>query len=160
MMTTVRHNTPLGNQPEITLPRQREHLDQFANLKERIRNYTSPFSRRNPDLTLLLEQVRKALFYYKDPQQALKLLENKHDHPKISQHLLYQSWLGIVAARHDPPLLDKARESFKFAQDLGRLDPDALRAWYYLEWTSGTRGPTPPFTSVTRFLTTKAIQMF
>ena len=94
--------------------------------------------RQPKELTRLVEAAKKALFYYKEPPQALAILERGRNNPKITEHPVYQSWIGIIAANHNPPLLDKARESFKFASSLTRLDPGAARQWYYLERTSGT----------------------
>ena len=68
----------------------------------------------------------------------MAILERGRNNPKITEHPVYQSWIGIIAAKHYPPLLDKAQESFKFASSLTRLDPCAARQWYYLELMSGT----------------------
>lgn len=116
---------------------QREQLDLIAQLKQRVQNYVSSFVRQPRELAQLLERVRKALYYYKDPSQALTLLELERD-PKVTEHPVYQSWIGVVAAAHDPPLVEKAREAFQFASTLARLEPDAVRTWFYIERTSGT----------------------
>ena len=128
----------LGQSTRDFIASRREGLDLFAQLRERVLNYTNTFSRQSKELTRLIAQVRKALYYYKDPKQALELLEGHRDNPKISEHPIYQTWVGMVSAGHSPPLLGRAREAFSFANDLGRLDASALRVWFYLERTSGT----------------------
>ena len=128
----------LGQSTRDYIAGKRERLDKLAQLRERVRNYLRKDSMQPREITRLNEEVHKQLFYYKDPKQALELLQGQHEKPKITEHPRYQALLGIVATKHEPPLLDQARDAFKFADDLGRMQVDAVRSWYYLEWTSGT----------------------
>ena len=128
----------LGQSTREYIESRRESLDQYANLKERTKHYLNTFARQPKELTRLIPNVRKALEYFEDAKQAMDLLERHRDNPKLSEHPLYQAWVGIVAARHEPPLLERAREAFRSANTLGRLDAYALRNWFYLERTSGT----------------------
>ena len=128
----------LGQSTRDYIAGRRERLDKFAQLRERLHNYLGQDSRQPREITRLEEEVHKQLFYYKDPKQALELLQGQRDKPKITEHPRYQALLGIVATKHKPPLLDQARDAFRFADDLGRMQVDAVRNWYYLEWTSGT----------------------
>ena len=128
----------LGQSTQDYIANRREQLDLMPQMRERVQNYTSAFLRQPRELTRLIEETKKALFYYKDPAQALATLERRRDNPKITEHPVYQSWIGTVAAKHDPPLLDKARDAFEFSSSLTRLDPGAAREWYFLERTSGT----------------------
>ena len=128
----------LGQATQEYVESRRGELDMFANLRERVRNYTSTFFRHNRELGRLIEEVRKQLKYYRDPKKALAELEKHQDNPKLVEHPVYQAWLGIVASQHSPVLTERAREAFGLASDLGRLDAEALRSWYFLERTSGT----------------------
>ena len=128
----------LGQSTQDYIANRREQLDLIPQIRVRIQNYTSTFLRQPRELTRLVEETKKALFYYKDPPQALAILERRSDNPKITEHPVYQSWVGIVAAKHNPALLDKAREAFEFASSLARLESNAAREWYHLERTSGT----------------------
>lgn len=128
----------LGQSTKDYIAIRREELDLIAQMRERVRNYTSTFLRQPRELTRLVEGARKALYFYEDPPQALAFLERARDDPKITEHPVYQAWIGIVAAKHQPPLQDRARKAFEFASSLARLEPEAARVWFYLERTSGT----------------------
>ena len=128
----------LGQSTRDYITMRRVELDLFAKLRERVQHYTSTFTKQSKELRRLVEHVQKELYYHKDPRQALALLERYEDDPKVAEHPRYQALLGIVAASHSPPILDKARAAFRIASDLDRLDANTLRAWYFLERTSGT----------------------
>ena len=66
----------LGQSTRDFIISRREGLDLFAQLRETVRNYTNTFSGQSKELTRLIAQVRKSLYYYKDPKQSLRLLEN------------------------------------------------------------------------------------
>ena len=76
----------LGQSTRDYIAKRREELDFFAKLRERVRNYINTFSRQSKEMTRLIERTRKALYYYKDPEQALTLLEGHADNPKFSEH--------------------------------------------------------------------------
>ncbi len=102
----------LGQSTQDYIANRREELDLIPQIRERVNNYRNTFLQQPKELTRLVEEAKKALFYYKDPPQALAILERERGNPRITEHPVYQSWIGSVAGKHDPPLLDKARESF------------------------------------------------
>ena len=106
----------LGQSTQDYIANRREQLDLIPQIRQRVNNYRSTFLRQPRELTHLVEKAKKALFYYKDPPQALAILESGRDNPKITEHPVYQSWIGMVAAKHNPPLLDKAPGIFYIRQ--------------------------------------------
>ena len=92
----------LGQSTQDYISNRREQLDLILQMRERVRHYTSTFSRQPRELSRIIEEAKKALFYYKDPSRALHILEREKGNPRITEHPVYLSWMGTVGARHDP----------------------------------------------------------
>lgn len=125
----------LGQATKAYIESQREKLDKYPVLKELIQNYRKTFHPKRKEIARLRLRVDRYLFQ-NDPAAALGVVEDIKD-VKVTQHPEYLMLLGRVAARLSPPDIPKAREAFSLGFSMGHADADALRAWYYMEWTSG-----------------------
>jgi|GEM_PF-3594440 len=125
----------LGSITSAFVAKERETLDRASTLRERVKA-----RKRNIHPTdQKIENIRRRLGrYYRDenPSQALDVLLQENE-PKITENPPFKALLGIALAKQIPPRIESAREAFDYALRMGYVDAEYLRAWFYMERTSG-----------------------
>ena len=126
----------LGAVTRSYIKNQSQKLDLYDTLKETVSNYTKNILPKNPEIYRLRIRVERSL-KHNDVEGALAVIESGRHAPKVTQHPEYQALLGIVCTKFKKPDYNKARNAFDYVSGMRHEDIEAMRAWFYLERTSG-----------------------
>ncbi len=115
-------------------------LNLYSSVRERVNALRRSMHPQLKEITLIRLKAERHL-KHNDRAQAWILVNDPTLPPKITEHPEFASLKGLVAANQLPPLFEETRQTLRYAQKMGVINPAAMRSWFYVEWSSGNGLP-------------------
>lgn len=111
-------------------------LDKFETLKNRVLNYQRGEQGKSAVVEQLILRIDQLI--QPDPDAAFALLFDREFEPEIMERSDFRALRGFVASKQQPPKIDLMRTEMMLASDIGRVDHNQMREWYYREMDVGS----------------------
>lgn len=121
---------------------QKNSLERYANIRERVRAYKATIKNVTPKVASLIAKIERLLHWRSASEdsvgEAWRLVSDATLDASVVEDPLFKCYYGFACVRMNPPKLSEAREAFRFATKMSIEPPfKTLQAWAEAEKSSG-----------------------